>query len=176
MAFGIHPTQAVDLGEVMLVRDCTIERDGETSALTLSFMRPKLIDQHTVEGALRFHCQYFDKTLAISGGGRRSGFDDPAGSWEDLAQNFRARWVHHLVRKTWRSPHIRLLELPKKTVRILFAVRLPRRRAPGVHPSDRGQVPDAIAQGCDRAGSPCYHDLRGPTGRDRQNRRPHSAG
>jgi hypothetical protein len=63
-----HPTQASDLGEVILVRRCMIEHEGETSPLTLSVMRPKSTGEHGVEGSLRFECKHFDETLTLPAG------------------------------------------------------------------------------------------------------------
>jgi hypothetical protein len=63
-----HPTQASDLGEVILVRECTIEYEGETSPLTLGFTRSKPAGHDGVEGSLRFECKHFDDTLTLNGG------------------------------------------------------------------------------------------------------------
>ncbi len=63
-----HPTGPDDIGEVILVRECTIEHEGEASALTLSFMRPKPAVDYGVEGSLRFECKHFDETLTLPAG------------------------------------------------------------------------------------------------------------
>jgi hypothetical protein len=64
----IHATQVSNLGEVILVRECTIEHEGETGPLKLSFMRPKRKGELEVEGYLRFECKHFDETLTLTAG------------------------------------------------------------------------------------------------------------
>jgi hypothetical protein len=68
MTRRIHPTKPSDLGEVILVRKCKIEFEGEVSPLTLSFIRPKFIGNREVEGSLRFECRHFDETLTLTAG------------------------------------------------------------------------------------------------------------
>lgn len=64
----LRPTQVSDVGEVILVRECTIEHEGEAGPLTLSFMRPRRTGEHDVEGSLRFECKHFDETLTLPAG------------------------------------------------------------------------------------------------------------
>lgn len=64
----IRPTQASDLGDVILVRECTIEHEGKIGPLTLSFMRTKSAGEHDVEGSLRFECEHFDEILTVTAG------------------------------------------------------------------------------------------------------------
>lgn len=64
----IRDTDPADVSEVILIRECTIEYEGEMSPLTLSVMRPKPVGDGDVDGCLRFECKHFDKTLAVKGG------------------------------------------------------------------------------------------------------------
>ena len=68
MTRRIHPTQPSDLGEVILVRECKIEFEGEVSPLILNFMRPKPIGNREVEGSLRLQCKHFDQTITLNAG------------------------------------------------------------------------------------------------------------
>lgn len=68
MKLGVHPTEPTDIGEVILLRKCTIEHGDDESPLTLSFIRPEPQSEGGVHGSLRFECKHFDKTLTLCGG------------------------------------------------------------------------------------------------------------
>lgn len=65
---SFHPTGPDDLGDVILVRNCTIEHEGDVSPLILSFMRPRPAGCHGSNASLRFECKHFDETVTMNGG------------------------------------------------------------------------------------------------------------
>lgn len=65
----LRPTRISELSEPILVRQCFVEGpDHEVHALTLSFMKPTLLNGGRIAASLRFACKYFDKTLTLAGG------------------------------------------------------------------------------------------------------------